>query len=81
MNVYELLQSPTLQSRIGEQIITRGVINGTDGPRYQITIGEIAYVADSAIIGLRTGDRVWVALGWGSPKVIGLLGPDQNAKS
>jgi len=81
MNIFDLIQSPENRSRVGSQTMTNGTIIGPDGPRYQVTVAGIAYTADSAVTGLRPGDRVWVVMGWGSPKVIGLLGPDQNAKA
>lgn len=81
MNIYELLNSPATASKVGRQQMTRGLIIGPDGPRYQVTVNGIAYVADAAITDLRPGDRVWVAMGWGAPRIIGLFGPDQNEKN
>ncbi len=79
MNLFDLLQSPERQSRVGAQAMTHGTVIAADGPRYRITVAGIAYTADAAITDLRDGDRVWVIMGWGSPKIVGLLGPDQNA--
>ncbi len=78
MNIYDLLQSPSLRPAANRQEVTTGLIIGPDQTRYRVNIGGIAYVADSAIIGIQPGDWVYVAVGWGAPRILGLLAPDQG---
>ena len=78
MNIHDLLNDTQTRSRVSAQTMTRGVIAGTDGPRYQVIVSGTLYVADAAITGLRIGDRVWVMMGWGAPRILGFFGPDQN---
>jgi hypothetical protein len=61
------------------QEIVHGVIIGPDGGAFQIVVGGISYRAQSGISAdLTAGDRVWVVIGRGAPKIIGLFGKDEN---
>ena len=78
MNIYELLQNPALRPVTNRQEVTTGIIIGPDQTRYRINIGGLTYLADATVIDLQPGDWVYVAIGWGSPRILGRLAPDQG---
>lgn len=79
MNLFEAIDDANRSTRRGSQHVTTAVVIGPNGTHYDITLGSTRYLAKTGITGLQAGDRVWVVMEWGSPKIIGLLGPDQNA--
>lgn len=61
------------------QQVTHGTLINPDRGKFQMVVGGLTYGANvGAPLDLRAGDRVWIILGRGNPKIIGLLGPDQN---
>ena len=79
MNIFESLNDASRSMRGNAQHVTTAVVVGPNGTDYNITLGGTAYLAKAGITGLQAGDRVWVVVEGGAPKIIGLLGPDQNA--
>lgn len=77
--VTDLIRDGQRQRLRPPQQVTQGVLSAPDRGRFQTTVGGVGYAANVGVpLDLRTGDRVWVVLGRGTPKIIGLLGPDQN---
>ncbi len=61
------------------QEIVHGTIIVPDRGAFLVVVGGLTYRAESGISAdLTAGDRVWIVIGRGAPKIIGLFGKDVN---
>jgi len=78
-NLFEVLQSGSRRNANTRQIVTTGVIVRFDAGLYRVACGQTTYRATSGVNqSLNKGDRVYLILGRGTAKIIGLLGADEN---
>lgn len=81
MNIARLIaeqQREAVTSR--RQAFQHGVVTGYDSGQYKVNVTGTEYLAESITADrFLPGDRVYLALGRGTPRIIGLLGKDQNA--
>lgn len=63
-----------------QQDFTFGIITGYDSGSYKVNANGLTYYAESMVADrLLTGDRVFLVLGKGTPRIIGLQGKDENS--
>jgi hypothetical protein len=62
------------------QSFQHGVVTGYDQGQYRVNVTGTLYLAESITADrFLPGDRVYLALGRGTPRILGLLGKDENA--
>jgi len=77
MPLWDLLNTAQRQNGSLDQHLTYGLIIGLDTGLYLTTIQNQSYHCESLINQrLLPGDRVYVILGRGNPRIIGLMGKD-----
>lgn len=75
--ILEILSARAREVSRPTQSLQHGVVAGFDRGRYQVSAGGTTYLAESALGGkLKAGDRVLIALGRGTTRILGLLGQD-----
>lgn len=81
MNLAQMIgqiQREAVQAR--RQSFQHGIIITYEQGLYKVNVSGSTYAAES-VTGDRflTGDRVYLALGRGTPRILGLLGKDENS--
>ena len=78
--LFDIVREGTRQRSRSQQALQTGVIIDYDQGKFSVSAGGITYLAETGVgTGLKAGDRVWLVLGRGTPKIIGLLGRDEAA--
>lgn len=77
--ILEILNARVRQLNRPSQSLQHGVVAGFERGRYRISAGGMTYLAESALgAALKPGDRVLIALGRGTSRILGLLGKDAD---
>lgn len=80
MNLLNLIANRQRQESRSSQEFVMGVVVGYASNSYKVNALGNTYFAESMITErLLTGDRVFLVLGKGTPRIIGLQGKDQEA--
>lgn len=80
-NIFEIVQQRQLRDRYQtDQQLTQGVITAVQQGQYQVTIGGVSHLCMAGISeSLKVNMRVYVLIGRGTSRIIGLMGKDENA--
>lgn len=80
-NVFEIIQHRRAQDRDRyDQVLTQGVVTGVQQGQYQVLVGGMPHLCQSGISdALTINTRVYVVIGRGQSKIIGLMAKDENA--
>lgn len=77
--ILDIITSRAAQAAAQPQSVQAGVVLGTDVGRYRISVAGHTTLAECGVQQrLKTGDRVWVVVGLGTSKIIGVLGRDES---
>lgn len=75
--IFDILANATKHRMPAQQQLQSGVIIGFEQGKANINVGGITYNAEIGLsTSIRSGDRVWVVIGHGTVKIIGLVGRD-----
>ena len=75
--ILDILDAQIRNQSRPQQTMQHGVVAGFERGRYRVSAGGITYLAESALgERLKAGDRVLLAVGRGTARILGLLGQD-----
>ena len=78
MNIATLLRAAANPGGRQGRDLQTGSISGTEAGRYLVTVNGNTHQANAGFTGLKVGDVVWVLMDRGTPKIVGLLGPNED---
>ena len=80
MNLLNLIAERQRQESRSQQEFVFGVVTGYSDNSYRVNANGLTYYAESMVTDrLLTGDRVFLVLGKGTPRIVGLQGKDENS--
>jgi hypothetical protein len=77
-NLFDIVRGHIEQNpRLRKQSMTQGVVIGPSGSHYKVSAGGFTFMCQCGLGDpLKAGDRVWIIVGRGTSRIVGLMGKD-----